>query len=433
MIIWSSKIIIFTDDLNNDSMFIFLKLLKESFVFAFQSIIVNKVRTLLSLLGISIGIFSVISVLTIFDSMEIAIRDSIESLGDNVLFVQKWPWVMDGETPWWKYMKRPQPTLKDLQQIQHRSAAADASAFIAGASRTVKYKKNSIENVSISAVSHDYDKVMPFELSDGRYFTATESNAGRNVALIGMDIAENLYKGVDPIGKNVKIFGSQLNVIGILKKEGENLFGNSADNQIYIPVKYARNFLDLKDLGGSAIIVRTKPFVSNEELRDELVGIMRSVRKLSPRAEDDFSINETDIISKSFDQIFGVIAWVGWIVGGFSLLVGGFGIANIMFVSVKERTNQIGIQMALGAKRFFILFQFLIESIFLSIFGGFVGLLIVYILVVLSKNFPFTLQLTPWNIIIGISVSAIIGLVAGIVPSYSASRLNPVDAMRSTF
>jgi putative ABC transport system permease protein len=414
-------------------MFIFLKLLKESFIFAFQSIIVNKVRTLLSLLGITIGIFSVISVLTIFDSMEIAIRDSIESLGDNVLFVQKWPWTMNGDIPWWRYMKRPEPTLEDLQHIQRRSAGAEASCFIAGVSRTVKYKSNSIENVSISAVSHDYDKVMPFELADGRYFTNIESSAGRNVALIGMEIAENLYDGKDPIGKTIKIFGSQLQVIGILAKEGDNIFGNSSDNQVFIPVKFARNHIDLKNLGGSAIIVRTKPYVSNEELKDELVGIMRSVRKLNPRVEDDFSINETDIISKGFDQIFGVIAWVGWIVGGFSLLVGGFGIANIMFVSVKERTNQIGIQMALGAKRFFILFQFLIESVFLSLFGGFVGLLIVYILVLLSRSFPFTLQLTPWNIIVGISVSVIIGLIAGIVPSYSASRLNPVDAMRSTF
>ncbi|MBC8489198.1 MAG: ABC transporter permease [Bacteroidetes bacterium] len=411
---------------------IFLKLLRESFVFAFQSIIVNKIRTLLSLLGITIGIFSVISVLTIFDSMEIAIHKSIDQLGDNALFVQKWPWAMGGDYPWWKYWKRPEPTLQDLREIQRRSTASEASTFMFSVNRTVKYRNNSIEDIDIIAVSHDFEKVMPFDLEDGRYFTPIESKAGKNVTILGKDIAEKLFAGASPIGKQIKIFGSKLEVIGVMKKEGEDMFGSSSDDQVFIPVNYARNYIDIQNVG-TTIIVRAKPFVSNDELRDELVGIMRSVRKLKPKAENDFAINETSIISKGFDEFFGVIALIGWIVGGFSLLVGGFGIANIMFVSVKERTNQIGIQMSLGAKRFFILFQFLFEAIFLSLFGGIVGLLIIYIIVLLSQNFPFTLQLTIGNIIIGISVSVIIGLIAGIVPSYLASRLDPVEAMRSTF
>ncbi len=411
---------------------IFLKLLRESFVFAFQSIIVNKIRTLLSLLGITIGIFSVISVLTIFDSMEIAIHKSIDQLGDNALFVQKWPWAMGGDYPWWKYWKRPEPTLQDLREIQRRSTASEASTFMFSVNRTVKYRNNSIEDIDIIAVSHDFEKVMPFDLEDGRYFTPIESKAGKNITILGKDIAEKLFAGASPIGKQIKIFGSKLEVIGVMKKEGEDMFGSSSDDQVFIPVNYARNYIDIQNVG-TTIIVRAKPFVSNDELRDELVGIMRSVRKLKPKAEDDFAINETSIISKGFDEFFGVIALIGWIVGGFSLLVGGFGIANIMFVSVKERTNQIGIQMSLGAKRFFILFQFLFEAIFLSLFGGIVGLLIIYIIVLLSQNFPFTLQLTIGNIIIGISVSVIIGLIAGIVPSYLASRLDPVEAMRSTF
>lgn len=411
---------------------IFLKLLRESFIFAFQSIIVNKIRTLLSLLGITIGIFSVISVLTIFDSMEIAIHKSIDQLGDNALFVQKWPWAMGGDYPWWKYWKRPEPTLQDLREIQRRSTASEASTFMFSVNRTVKYRNNNIEDIDIIAVSHDFEKVMPFDLEDGRYFTPIESKGGKNVTILGKDIAEKLFAGASPIGKQIKIFGSKLEVIGVMKKEGEDMFGSSSDDQVFIPVNYARNYIDIQNVG-TTIIVRAKPFVSNDELRDELVGIMRSVRKLKPKAEDDFAINETSIISKGFDEFFGVIALIGWIVGGFSLLVGGFGIANIMFVSVKERTNQIGIQMSLGAKRFFILFQFLFEAIFLSLFGGIVGLLIIYIIVLLSQNFPFTLQLTIGNIIVGISVSAIIGLIAGIVPSYFASRLDPVEAMRSTF
>ena len=409
-----------------------LKLIGESFLFAFQAIIVNKVRTILSLLGITIGIFSVISVLTIFDSMELAIRGSIEQLGDNVLFVQKWPWEGGNDYPWWKYYQRPEPDLDDLKEIKRRSLASEASAFMFETRRTVKYKSNSIEDVSVMGVSHDYNKVMSIDLAEGRYFTLLESQSGRNVAMIGNNIAENLFPGISPIGKEVKVFGNKAEVIGILRKEGEDLFGNSSDNQVIIPINLARKFVNLNEIS-TTILVKAKPSVSNDELRDELVGVLRSVRKLKPRAEDDFAINETSIISQNFDTVFGVIGLVGWVVGGFSLLVGGFGIANIMFVSVRERTSQIGIQMSLGAKKFFILAQFLFEAVFLSLFGGIIGLLIIYLLVLLSKNFPFELILTFQNIMIGMSVSILIGLIAGIVPSWVASRLDPVEAMRSTF
>jgi putative ABC transport system permease protein len=411
---------------------LYLKLIRESFNFAFQAIIVNKVRTLLSLLGISIGIFSVISVLTIFDSMEIAIRKSINQLGDNVLFVQKWPWEGGADYPWWKYWKRPEADLEDLQEIQRRSTASESSAFMFEVNRTIKFKNSSIKNVSILNVSHDFDKVLPIDLQEGRYFTPMESVSGKNVVIIGNEVSNKLFSGLTSVGKEIKIFGSKLEVIGVVKKEGDDLFGNSSDNQVIIPVNFARNYIDIQEVG-TTILVRAKPQVSNDELKDELAGILRSVRKLKPKVEDDFAINETSFITKEFDAFFQVIAIVGWIVGGFSLLVGGFGIANIMFVSVKERTSQIGIQMSLGAKKFFILYQFLFEAVFLSLFGGIVGLLIVYFLVLLSQNFPFTLQLTFFNILIGVTVSVTIGLFAGIIPSYIASRLDPVEAMRSTF
>lgn len=411
---------------------VLIKLIKESFLFAFQAIIVNKVRTILSLLGITIGIFSVISVLTIFDSMEIAIRTSINQLGDNVLFIQKWPWAQGNDYPWWKYIRRPEPKLTDLKEIQKRSLASESSAFMFESQRIVKYKTNSIEGVGIRSVSHDFDLVLPLDLAEGRYFTLAESQGGANVAIIGHTVADKLYAGINPIGKEIKIFGSKLEVIGVTSKTGDDMFGGSADNQVLLPVNFSRRYINIQEVGTS-ILVRAKPHVTNEELKDELVGILRSAHKLKPRVDDDFAINETSIINDSLDSFFGVVAIVGWIVGGFSLLVGGFGIANIMFVSVKERTSQIGIQMSLGAKRFFILFQFLFEAVFLSLFGGVFGLLIIYVLVLLSKGFPFSLYLTFGNILIGMSVSIAIGLIAGIVPSYSASRLDPVEAMRSTF
>lgn len=414
-------------------MIIFLKLLRESYLFAFQAIIVNKVRTLLSLLGITIGIFSIISVFTIFDSMEYTIRNSIESLGENVLFVQKWPWAMGGDYPWWKYWKRPEPDMRDLEEIKRRSLAAEASAMMFEVGRTIKYMSNSVEDGTIRAVSHDYDRVMPNSFAKGRYFSPIESAGGRAVAIIGSKLADNLFQGLEPLGRRIKVFGSKLEVIGVMAQEGEDMFGNSSDEIVIIPLNFAVNYVDLQSVSPT-IVVKAKPYVTNDELRDELTGILRSVRKLKPGAEDNFAINETSIITQGFDELFGVIAVVGWIIGGFSLLVGGFGIANIMFVSVKERINQIGIQMSLGAKRFFILFQFLFEAVFLSLFGGITGLAIVLLGTVLISSFTeMTLFLSRGNILLAFVVSSLIGLVSGIFPALQASRLDPVEAMRSSF
>jgi putative ABC transport system permease protein len=387
----------------------------------------------LSLLGITIGIFSIISVFTVFDSLENAIKSEINSLGSNVIFIQKWPWAVGSEYPWWKYYQRPEPKLKEMGEIMKRSNTVDASAFMVTVNRDVYYGADKVENVPVVSVSQDYTKVMPFDLQEGRYFTPAESYSGRNIAIIGADIAEGLFKGRDAIGKQIKVFGRKTDVIGVTKKQGEDVFGNSKDNWIIIPAKYGQKLLDFRRTG-TTIIVKARPDVSNDQMIDELAGIMRSIRKLPPSADDSFALNETDIINKGFDQLFAVIATVGWIIGGFSLLVGGFGVANIMFVSVKERTNQIGIQKALGAKNYFILLQFLFEAVFLAIIGGILGLLIVYALTfMIGSIFNFELILTLGNITLGILVSAMIGFVSGFIPAWSASRLDPVEAMRSSF
>jgi putative ABC transport system permease protein len=416
---------------------LYLRLIRESFAFARQAIVANKVRTFLSLLGITIGIFSVISVLTVFDSIEMKLRKNIEELGSNVLYIQKWPWAMgDANYAWWEYMKRPETRLQEMEEIQKRSGLAEAAGYYVATERNIKSNGITFENAVIIGASHEYDKVNTVNLSKGRFFTLAESQGGRAVGIVGSKIIKELLPDViDPLGRQITIFGRKVEIIGTFKEEGDNAFGGSNDRWVVLPVNFARNFIDLNSHNiESSILVKGKKNISNEALTDELTGIMRSVRKLKPGVKDNFAINETSIITQGFDQIFGVVAIVGWIIGGFSLLVGGFGIANIMFVSVKERTAQIGIQKSLGAKNSFILQQFLFEAIFLSMLGGLFGLLLIYTGTVLVTEFGgMEVVLSMKNIVLGLSVSAVIGLISGLFPAWSASRLNPVDAMRSTF
>lgn len=412
---------------------IFLGLFRESILFALQALGANKLRTFLSLLGITIGIFAIITVFTVVDSLEQNLRKSVKSLGDDVVFIQKWPWDFDSNYPWWKYMNRPVPEYNELDEIVNRCDGAQAAAFVISSNITLKYKSSSIENVNITCASHEYDKVKNFEISEGRYFTDIESAAGRPVAIIGDALAEGLFPNQSPLGETVKINGAKAVVIGVFKKEGESILGGTSDNEVLVPINYARNLIDIRDEDlDPQIRVRAKPGISNDELISELTGLMRSIRKTKPRTENDFALNQTSLISNQFDSLFDIVGVAGWIIGGFSILVGGFGIANIMFVSVKERTNIIGIQKSLGAKNYFILLQFLFESVFLSLLGGMIGLFIVFIITLLAgDSFGMEISLSQSNIILGLTISILIGVVSGFVPAYGASQLDPVEAIRS--
>ncbi len=410
-----------------------MRMLQESFRFALRALFEHKLRTLLSVLGITIGIFSIISVFTMVDSIRANLDKSISSLGDNVVYVQKWPWEFTNDFPWWSYMNRPVTRYHELAELKKRSQLADAMAFMVQTSTTVKYQSNAVEDAKIYAVSEGYDRIKSFELAQGRYFTEHELKNGKNFAILGAEIASALFGEQTPVGRTIIVKGEKLSVIGVFHKEGQNIIDLGLDNVVLVPVNLAKAYIEINtDNVNPHILVKALPGVNNDLLKDELTGIMRAIRKLAPRDRDNFALNETKLISKGFDGLRDILYLTGGIIGFFSVLVGGFGIANIMFVSVKERTNIIGIQKALGAKRSFILFEFLSESVLLSLIGGAFGLLLIFVFsLVLNVMIDFHIVLSAWNILFGLLISSVIGLIAGLAPAFLAARLNPVEAIHA--
>jgi len=414
---------------------LFIRLFLESFRFAYNSLVVNQLRTFLSLLGITIGIFCIISVFTIIDSLERTIRNSMEKLGSNVVYVQKWPWAPPpGETdyPWWKYLNRPVPKFSETTEIKRRSKLSQNVVFFQGFNRTVQFGTNKAENVTVLGGSSGLIETWGLKISFGRPLSEDELDGSGNLGMMGSELAAQLFPGSTAVGRGIKIQGFTILIVGVFEKMGEDMFGTSMDNRVLIPVKFAYRMVDPKMDAGQSIIVKGKNEIVAARLKEELEGIMRSIHRIKPSEENDFALNEVSLISGQLEGVFKVLNIAGWIIGGFSILVGGFGIANIMFVSVKERTKIIGIQKAMGAKNRFILLEFLFEATVLSLIGGTIGLLIIYLGTYIAKaSFDFDFVLTAGNIATGLIISISIGLIAGLVPARSAARLDPVTAMNS--
>jgi len=414
---------------------VLLKIIYESIVQALQSLVGNKLRTFLSLLGITIGIFCIIAVKSAVDSLENSIKSGFNELGSDVIYVQTMPWGEDPGKNYWKYAKRPEPSFKDYTSISDKSRLSEYVAYtVFTGGKTIKYKSSSVSNAYIMGSTYDYKDMQSMDIEKGRYFTQQEYNSGANRIILGYQVAQALFNTLDPVGKEVKLFGQKYTIIGVLKSEGENMFNFlNFDEAIWISFNNLKRFINTNENSnvGKLLSVKARPDADVEELKGELTSIIRASRRLKPTEDENFALNELSMLSQVLDSVFGVMNFVGFIIGIFALIVGMFSVANIMFVSVKERTNIIGIKKALGAKRSIILLEFLIESIILCLIGGLVGLaFVIVVLKIISNSIPFEMFLSYGNVILGVSGSIIVGIISGIIPAVLASNLDPVVAMR---
>ncbi len=415
------------------------KIISESALQAIQSLRANKLRSFLSLLGISIGIFCIIGVQAAVDSLEDNVRSSFDKLGSDVIYLSKFNWAEDPGKDFMKIMRRPNPGYDDYKVINKKVKTAQmVSLNVFLGMKTIEYKSSNVERVEMSAITYDFEKIYDLGFEKGRYFSQQEFFYGASKVVLGFNTASELFGNIEPVGRKVKMFGQKMEVIGVLEKSGDDLVGvMNFDDAALMSYETAKKVANLKSnsaFGNSSISIKAARNVSNEELKGDVTGVIRAHRKLKPREENNFAINEASVLGNFLDSFFGTLNFMGYIIGVFAILVGAFSVANIMFVSVKERTNIIGIKKALGAKRYIILLEFLIESVILCLIGGAIGLILVYFITLGISSvdtIAFDIYLSLSNTISGLIWAVGIGIVSGIIPAYIAARMNPVDAIRS--
>ena len=410
-----------------------LTILWNSFKMAIGELKANQQRTFLSLFGITIGIFCIIGVLATIDSLQSKIKSDLSSFGNNSVYIDKWDYSGGPEYPWWKFVKRPSPKIEEMEFVKKKSTLASNMAFFMQTQESFSYEDNILKGVNFYGVTPDYKNIQSFNIGYGRYFNESDFTRGVPFGVIGYKVAEELYGKADKgVGKTITYKGRKLLVIGVIEKQGSAIInGYDYDKSTIVTHNYLASVYNPDNLGPT-IMVQPKPGVTSKALQEELTGIMRQIRKLSPTQEDNFTCNDVAQFKDQVESVFGAVNQGGWAIAGLSLIVGAFGVANIMFVTVRERTSQIGLKKAIGAKSSSILYEFLLESAFLCIIGGLVGLLLVWLLTLaLSTVLPFAITIAPSIIFLAFSICIILGVVSGIIPASIAAKMNPVEAIRT--
>ena len=412
------------------------KVLAESLRQAWAQLTGNKLRTFLSLLGISIGIFCIIGVLSAVQSLQDNVSGSLAKLGDDVVYIDKWPW-KDNSDDWWEYFQRPYPDHDDYEALKENMATASiVSYWTVPGERTLKYNNQAVEGGYLFVTTYELDRIFNVEIDRGRYWSTAEYRNGTDKILLGNMLATELFGPINPIGKTIKMAGRKYEVIGTLAPSGDDLINPlDFDDAIMVTYNNAARFINLRNRNqyGGTVAVKAKPDVEMDRLQDDIRGIVRAERQLRPREEDNFALNELSMTADALGNFFGVLNIIGFVIGGFSIIVGAISVANIMFVSVKERTSLIGVKKALGARQYVILTEFLTESVILCVIGGVIGLMMVVgITSIINQFLPaFQITLSLVYAVIGVVLSAVVGIMAGAIPALLAARMDPVEAMRS--
>jgi putative ABC transport system permease protein len=416
-------------------MFKLVKILWNSFMLALAELRVNKLRTFLSLFGITIGIFCIIGVLATVNSLESKVQNDIKSLGSNTIYIDKWEYGGGADYPWWKYVNRPVPKFEEVKLIKDRSTLAEHVCYFNSNNANVTYEDSKLNGVNIYAVSEEFDEIQTIEIGNGRYLNESEFIRGNPVGVIGFTVAEQLFgNGERAIGKTVSFDGKRVTIAGVMKKQGQSFVGGyDYDNSVILSFRYYASIYDVNGpFGQPFIMVKAKDKVPTTALIDELRAGMRQIRRLSPKQDDNFALNDVAQFSQQVAGFFGTVNIGGWAIAGLSLVVGLFGVANIMFVTVRERTSQIGLKKAIGAKRSTILIEFLLESAFLCIIGGLIGLLMVWGLAMLASTvLPFPIIISTNIMILAFTICLVLGVLSGIIPASTAAKMDPVVAIRT--
>jgi putative ABC transport system permease protein len=410
-----------------------LKIIGNSLRLAILELRNNKLRTILSLMGVSFGIFCIIGVLSMVTSLERNIQNDIKSLGTNSIYLDKWDYNGGANYPWWKYVNRPEPKFHEMELLKQKTSAASHVAMNLSNSGNLEYEDGVLAGINYYGVTEEFGDVQHYDVQYGRDLSPNDFSNASPVVVIGYENAEKLFGNPEKaLGKEVMLKGRTAIVTGVIKKQGKSMVGAwEFDRSILMPYRFFR-LMFLEKNSNPVIMIKGKDGVEVEALKDDLKGAMRSIRKLGPMQEDDFALNAISDFSKSVSEFFGSVNLGGWFIGLLSLIVGAFSIANIMFVTVRERTPIIGLKKAIGAKRLTILAEFLLESAFICILGGLIGVVLVFLLTLLASSlFDFPVFISPSLLGLSIGICILIGVLAGIIPASIASRLDAVVAIRS--